>query len=242
MAWVVWLAWIFDAINNLGEVRQRLAEQHGRQVLDLERALRLAPEHALNAWLAGHRLFAETVVVWYENVHGGVTFGLIAWIWWRRPDLLPPLRAALIAVNLAGLAVFWTWPVAPPRMLADPRFLDLVALVHGQSPYWAPGAVSLDANQLSALPSLHIAWAVWSAIALWRLTERPWVRALAAIYPLLTAAVVMATANHYLADAVTGGLIAGGAVAAADRVWRAPWRPSLARLRPAIGAGSERPH
>jgi hypothetical protein len=232
---VLWLAWIFDAINNLGEVRQRLAEQHGRQVLDLERALHLAPEQSLNAWLAGHHLLTEVVVFWYTNVHGAVTFGLIAWLWWRRPELLAPLRAVLIAVNLIALAVFWTWPVAPPRMLAGPGFLDLVAVVRGESPHWPPGAVSLDANQLSALPSLHIAWAVWSALVLWRLSARWWVRGLALVHPVLTTLVVMATANHYLADAVTGGLLAGLAVLVCDRAWAFAGATPSGSLSPGTG-------
>ncbi|MCA1690283.1 MAG: phosphatase PAP2 family protein [Actinobacteria bacterium] len=129
-----------------------MAETHGRELLDLERGLHLAPEHALNAWLAAHHALTQIVVFWYTNAHGAVTFGLIGWLWWRRPELLPPLRAALVAVNLAALAVFWTWPVAPPRMLPSPQFLDLAALVRGESPRWPPGAVSLEANQLSAFP------------------------------------------------------------------------------------------
>ena len=216
---VAWLAWGFDAINNLGEVRQRLAEQHGRAVLDLERSLHLAPEFALNAWLAARPQLSRLTVLYYDNVHAGVTFGVIAWLWWRRPDLLAPLRAALIAANLVALAVFWSWPVAPPRMLPSPSFVDVVAVVGGGGAHWPPGAVSLDANQLSALPSLHIAWAVWSAIALWRLTRRRWARTLAVLYPVPTVVAVMATANHYLADAVTGALLAAVTVAVADRAY-----------------------
>ncbi len=235
---MVWLAWVFDAINNLGEVRQHLAEQHGREVLDLERSLHLAPELALNTWLAGRRGLTDAVVLYYDNVHAGVTFALIAWLWWRRPDLLPALRAALIAVNLAALAVFWTWPVAPPRMLASPRFVDLVALVQGASPHWRPGSVAVDANQLAALPSLHIAWAVWSAVVVWRLSTRRLVRTLAVLYPGLTLLAVMATANHYLADGVTGALLAGLAVAGADRLATRPSRRRRSvRAAPSMPAG-----
>jgi hypothetical protein len=191
--------------------------------------------------VAAHRLVTDVVVLWYENVHAAVTFGLIAWLWWRRPELLPPLRAALIAVNLAGQAVFWSWPVAPPRMLADPTFLDLVAQVRGDSPHWPPGAVALDANQLSALPSLHIAWAVWSALVLWRLSPRRAVRTLALVYPALTALAVMATANHYLADALTGGLLAAAAVALAHRFWPSQAGPAALGSAQAGGHGQGAP-
>jgi diacylglycerol O-acyltransferase len=110
-------------------------------------------------------------------------------------------------------------------MLASPRFVDLVAVVGGGTPHWRPGSVAVYANQLSALPSLHIAWAVWSSIVVWRLSRRWSIRAAAAIYPMVTTFAVMATGNHYLADAVTGALLAGLAVAAADRLWAAR-RPS----------------
>lgn len=215
-----------------------MAETHGRELLDLERGLHVAPEHALNTWVAAHHALTEVVVFWYTNAHGTVTFGLIAWLWWRRPELLPPLRAALIAVNLAGLAAFWTWPVAPPRMIQNPQFLDLAALVRGESPHWPPGAVSLDANQLSAFPSLHIAWAVWSTIVLFRLSNRRPVRALAVLHPLVTGFAVMSTANHYLADGVAGGVLAAVAVVIADRTWSR--RPGPGTLTPS-GVGRSHP-
>src|SRR5256884_1977726 len=227
---VVWMAWVFDAVNNLGPVRQRLAEHDGASVLDVERSLHLAPELALNTWLAAHHLLSEIVVFWYVNVHGAVTFAVFGGLWWRRPDLLPPLRAALFITTPVALAAFWAWPVAPPRMLTTTHYVDLVAAVH-RVPVWQGGGTALDANQLAALPSLHIAWAVWAAVALWRLSSRRWLRALAVAYPLLTLYAVMATGNHYLADALVGALITGLAVLGSDRWWA--WR----RARTAASSG-----
>ncbi|GAC1434464.1 MAG: phosphatase PAP2 family protein [Solirubrobacteraceae bacterium] len=220
MLWIAWLAWGFDALNNLAPVRQRLAEAHGAAVLRLEDRLGVAPEHALNGTLQAHHALRELVVLWYENVHAGVTFALFAWLWWRRADLLAPMRSALVAVNLAALVVFWSWPVAPPRMLAVPRFTDLVAAVHGLDPHWAPGSVSIDSNQLSALPSLHLAWALWCSFVIFRLTRRPLARLLACGYPIVTAYAVMATANHYLADVLSGALFGVASVIFAERVHR----------------------
>jgi hypothetical protein len=215
---VIWMAWIFDAVNNLGPVRQRLAEHDGAAVLDLERSLHAAPELALNTWLAAHHLLSEIVVFWYVNVHGAVTFAVFGWLWWRRPDLLPPLRTALVFIATVGLMAFWSLPVAPPRMLTAEGYVDLVAAVQ-HLPVWQGGATALDANQLSAMPSLHIAWAVWAAVAVWRLSPRLWLRGLAVAYPLVTMFAVMATGNHYLADGVTGAAITAVAVLGADRLW-----------------------
>jgi hypothetical protein len=229
---VPWLAWIFDATNDLAPVRQALAENHGRQVLDLERSLHVAPELALNTWLAAHHVLSEVSVYWYENVHAAVTFALIGWLWWRRPDLLAGLRNALIAVNLIALAIFWIYPVAPPRMLAG-GYVDLVQVVH-HAAVWPIGATAAESNQLTALPSLHIAWAVWSSLALWRLSGRAWVRAGGLAYPFATLFAVMATGNHWLADGVLGAAIALlVAICGAVTGWRsrAPWSLRRARRR-----------
>lgn len=205
---VAWLIWLFDALNNLALVRQGLAVRDGQSVLDLERSLHLAPEHALNVWLARHHTLGEIVVFWYENVHIVVTLLVFAWLWWRRADPRGVLRATLVLVNLIALAVFWSFPVAPPRMLSG-GYVDLVSSVHGL-PAWQLGATALHSNQLCSLPSLHIAWATWCSIVLWRLSSRRVLRAIAVVYPLVTTFAVMATANHYLADAVSGAAITTG--------------------------------
>jgi membrane-associated phospholipid phosphatase len=186
--------------------------------------MRSAPPGARRWWdvvlgeVLAHHLLSEVVVFWYENVHGAVTFAVLGWLWWRRPDILPPLRTAVLITTVVALTAFWSWPVAPPRMLTTDGYVDLVAAVH-HLPVWQGGAVALEANQLAALPSLHIAWAVWAAVALWRLSSRRWLRRLAVAYPLVTAFAVMATGNHYLADAVLGAAITALAVLGADRLW-----------------------
>jgi hypothetical protein len=204
---VAWLCWLFDAINNLAPVRQQLAVANGRGLLDVERALQLDPERALDQWLARRHALATVVVFWYENVHITVTLVVFAWLWWRRPDLLGTMRATLVIVNLIALAVFWSFPTAPPRMLSS-AYLDLVSRTD-HLPVWQLGATALDSNQLCSMPSLHLAWATWSSIAVWQMTAKRWLRALAVVYPLLTTFAVMATGNHYLLDAIGGAALTG---------------------------------
>ena len=69
---------------------------------------------------------------------------------------------------------------------------------------WHSGALASAANQLAAMPSLHMAWATWCTLVLWRLTARRWVRILAIVYPCLTCFAVLATGNHFLADSRWG--------------------------------------
>ena len=201
---IAWLAWAYDAINNLAPVREKLALAHGRAILSFEQSLHIAPELALNRWLAAHDTLASILSYYYDNAHFIVTFGLLGWLWFKRADIYRPLRSSLVAINVLGLLVFWRYPVAPPRMLVANGFTDIVASSHTFGS-WHTGSLATDANQFAAMPSLHIAWAVWCTLVLWRLSSRVWVRVLALIYPCVTAFAVLATGNHYVLD-LLGGL------------------------------------
>jgi hypothetical protein len=59
-------------------------------------------------------------------------------------------------------------------------------------------------NQYAAMPSLHVGWALWCGVMLWRHGRAPWTRVAAIGYPLITTTVVIGTANHYVLDALAG--------------------------------------
>lgn len=208
---IAWLGWLYDTVTNLSPLREAIAIAHGRAILSFERSLGVSPELTLNRWLAHHRTLGLIGSYYYDNAHFIVTFGLLAWLWWRRADIYRPLRSSLVAINLIGLAVFWLYPAAPPRMLGL-GFTDVVAASHTFGS-WHTGSLAADADQFAAMPSLHIAWAAWCSVVLWRLSSRTWVRVAAVLYPLLTAIAVVATGNHYLLDLLAGAATAALAVA-----------------------------
>jgi hypothetical protein len=199
-----WLLFLYDAVNNLAPLRLSVALGNARGILHVERVLHIDPELTLDRWLASHQTLAEILANYYDNAHFVVTLGLLGYLWWSRADLYRPLRNVLVLVNVIGFVVFWLFPVAPPRMLDG--FTDVVASTHAFGS-WHTGALASQANQLAAMPSLHMAWAVWCTLALWRISKRTWVRVLAVAYPCATALAVLATGNHFLLD-IVGGLLA----------------------------------
>jgi uncharacterized membrane protein YkvA (DUF1232 family) len=202
---ILWLLVFYDAINNLSTLRLPSALAHGRSILRLENTLHLNPELALNAWANLHRVLALPMADFYDTAHFVVTLGLVALLWWRYPNLYRPLRNTLVLINVIGFVVFWLYPLAPPRMLAGSGFIDVVAVTHAIGS-WQVGALASQANELAAMPSLHVAWACWSSLAVWRILDgRRW-RAVVAVYPVMTAVIVMATANHYFLDCLAGVL------------------------------------
>jgi hypothetical protein len=227
---IAWLCWLYDAITNLAPLRVKTALSHGQGILNVERTLHIDVEHTLDRWMAAHHTLGLLVSDYYDNAHFVVTLGLLGWLWWRRADIYRPLRNALVLANVIAFVVFWLFPVAPPRML--PGFVDVVAATHAIGS-WHTGALASAANQYAAMPSLHIAWAVWCTVVVWRISSHRWLRALAAIYPFVTAFAVLSTGNHYVLD-LLGGL---ATIATAMLIARVPGRrmpsvaPAGARIR-----------
>ena len=98
-------------------------------------------------------------------------------------------------------------------------------------------------NLYAAMPSLHVAWAAWCAAALVAATRGRW-RHLAWLYPAATTVVVLATANHFLADAAAGlavtalGLLAARATTRPDAAGPGPGGAGPAAAPPALGPGA----
>jgi hypothetical protein len=75
-------------------------------------------------------------------------------------------------------------------------------------------------NQYAAMPSLHVGWALWCGIMLWRNGRSPYAKAAGVAYPLVTTLVVMGTANHYFFDALAGVAVMGVGLLLANPVTR----------------------
>jgi hypothetical protein len=236
-----WLCWLYDAITNLAPLRLHTALGNAWAVLHLEQTLHLDPERSLNRWLAARHTLGLLLSDYYDNAHFLVTLALLAWLWWRRADLYRPLRNSLVLVNVLGFLVFWLYPVAPPRMLSSYGFTDVAAARHAFGD-WHAGALASHANQLAAMPSLHIAWAAWCALALWQISRRRWVRVLAVLYPCLTAFAVLATGNHFLLDILAGlaalalAVLAAAAPARIAARWRGLARATAGRRQRLVRA------
>lgn len=227
LAFIGWLCWIYDDINNLSPLRRAVAYGNAHFFLHLERVLHLDPEAAMDHWLAGHPSLGWFAGNYYDNAHFVTTLGLIGVVWWWFPERYRPLRNGLVLTNLIAMVIFWLVPTAPPRLLDPGRYIDVVGQSHSFGS-WHAGTLATAANQLAAMPSMHIGWAAWSALAAWRiLPGRRW-RGLVWLYPVLTSVVVMATGNHYLLDVVAGAAVFGVSQLVADR-WQGWWTAREAR-------------
>ncbi len=159
-----------------------------------------------NHLVAAGPALAEATGYHYGLLHFIVTPLVLGWLYLRRPSAFPRLRSALVLATGAANIVFWTWPVAPPRY-SVPGMTDILVSHHvlGAADPHGPGRL---VNLYAAMPSLHVAWATWCAVAVITATRSRW-RHLAWLYPSATVLVVLASANHFLLDAVGGLAVLG---------------------------------
>ena len=189
-------------------------------MLALESDLGVNGEQAINAFAARHDTLGLILSDYYDVAHFGVALTVLIAVWIWRPDRYRRLRRALVITNLMGFAVFWLWPMAPPRLL--PPFVDVVGLSHAIGS-WHSGTLAATADQYASMPSLHLSWAIWVTIAVWTCTTRLVWRVAAALHPCFTLIAVIATGNHLFADAAAGVVVAGLALLLSD------WCARLAR-------------
>ena len=136
-------------------------------------------------------------------------------------------------IALVGYSLF---PTAPPRFLPEWGFIDSVAQFTGVP----QDSVAVDAlfNPYAAVPSMHVGFALMIGWPLARLVRHRALKVFWATYPLIVTFVIVATANHFLADAFLGAVTAGlGALAAR---WLARVRPAAWSFGPRLGAARTR--
>ncbi|MDQ1742640.1 MAG: hypothetical protein QOE23_979 [Pseudonocardiales bacterium] len=231
---VVVLLWAYDMVRGHAEVREVAALRHGQQLLHLERLLHINIELSANLWTTQKTALSLMASYWYQFAHLTVTLAMLVWCWWRRAHSYRRARNALVLTNVFGLAIFLVYPAAPPRFLPGFGFVDAVANAGFGATHGGP----VTADQFGAFPSLHLAWAVWTAVVAFRLVRSRALRWLWLCYPVVTAVAVVVTGNHYLLDILAGGAIALMTLGIAHRI---PSRRSDDRHRPASGSGHPGP-
>src|SRR3954447_15157581 len=205
------------------------AFDHARSLIGLEKGLHIFIEPSVNGWASG-TLIGDAASWLYINAQTSITVGCLAFLYlFHNKNFYFVRNMFMVAMGIAlvGSTVF---PTAPPRFFPEWGFQDSVSSFTGVG----HDDVTVNAlfNPYAAVPSMHVCFALMIGLPLSRLVKNRFGQVFWRIYPLLVVFVIVATANHFLADAVLGALTA--AVSAYAAYW-------LARARPAAWAFSRVP-
>ena len=187
-------------VDRAGEALTR-----ARSIVTLQSAVGIWVEPRLHAWFLESDLltWAMNFVYFWFDFPLIVGVGLL--LFWRRRDCYTLLRDSILISGGLALVVYWTFPVAPPRFLPEWGFVDTMAQYSNLS--YQAQSMQPFVNPFAAVPSLHVGWAALLAFAIFRATPNTlWRAAALAVFALQSVAVV-ATANHFVLDAVLGLLI-----------------------------------
>jgi hypothetical protein len=189
---------VVDALG--GADRRAAADAHARTLYHAERGLRIDLERWLNRGLSGRQPWASLANYEYAVTYVISAFVLLFWMYRRRPADYARARDSFLLLNVLAIGCFAVYPVTPPRLLPALGFTDTV--LHGRTwGSWGSPLVS-GANQLAAIPSLHVGWSLWVSVVLARVAGGPIVQLVSAVHVAVTTYVILATGNHFVLDAL----------------------------------------
>lgn len=177
------------------------------------------PTEVLQSAWCGDPCTSDLPHRWYDTVLTtvyashflvGLTLAAVLWVrsreeWWR-------WMRRYLAINYAALAIYLTYPMAPPWMASRDGFIGEVHRITSRG--WA--GTGLDranivlqgmGNQVAAMPSLHAGIAFLVAIYGVQRLRHP-ARLLLLAYPAAMSLALVYFAEHYVIDVVAGGLLA----------------------------------
>ncbi len=202
---------LYELVRNATISGPEVAFQNALRIIDWQRALGMNHELIIQQWSLDWMPLIVFSNYFYGSVYAAATFGIIVWLYRRRSDAYPLWRNTLAVMTSMGLIGFAAFPLMPPRLLdvlGDGRPFGFVDTLVEFPTFWSfdAEAVRTISNPFAAMPSLHCAWALWGACALYPRVRSSWARTLAVAYPIVTVYVVIATGNHFFLD-VAGAVV-----------------------------------
>ena len=221
---VIFLA--YDWLRDHAAGTTAAAFRHAQQMVDIERALGLYREHAIQRAFLSADWFIAFWNIYYGTIHFAMPVVALVWMYRKTPARYRRWRNAMLFMLGFALAGFWLYPLMPPRLMpASYDFVDTAAryfnfgpqihVTFGQDGQPTAQAVRAFGNLYAAMPSLHVGWSTWVAFALWPLVHRRWARTLLLAYPVTVTFGIVVTANHWILDAVGAWVVLAAAYACA---------------------------
>lgn len=184
-----------------------LARTHAIQILSLESHLGIDIElffqrHMLTRYPDWMLLLAR---IYYSHICVGVAFVVYCYTCMPR-SVFYRIRRTIAMDNAIAFVVVTAWRCSPPRLLpSEYGFVDVLhkkLSTHDNA--WTNNRFQLT---IAAMPSLHFGTALFFAVCLFRFAPHRLVRWLGLLWPAAMLVTIVATANHFVMDAVVGACI-----------------------------------
>ncbi len=177
---------------------------NAHRVIGWEKALGIFNEVDFQSTILSNHTIIFALNRYYFIAHFLGMALLLTWLFTRHRHFYGRVRRVLFAVTIGGLALHVAFPLAPPRWFPEFGFVDTLQ-TYGPRVYDS-ATVTSTVNQIAAMPSLHVAWALITAWAIITTLRSRW-RWIAVAHPIVMALTVVVTANHWWLDAAVASLL-----------------------------------
>ena len=194
-------------IGTISVVKVDGAVRAGTNIWNFERAIHLPSERSLQQLFLKSKTLIQACNVYYASVHIPSMLIFLPWLYFWNRAYYPSVRNVVALTTLFCLAIQLI-PVAPPRLVPALHVADTPALF-GQTVY--PSFGKSGPAQLSAMPSVHVAWSVIIGVTIVLVTTWRF-RWIFLAHPIVTMTVVVVTGNHYWMDGIVAVMVLAFAV------------------------------
>jgi hypothetical protein len=218
-----------------------VAKANADWIMDAERTIGVATESTVQQaldgtwmlWVLNHLYLAAQLIV---------LPGALFFLYKKSRPLYERLRNTIVATWLLSIPIYAAFPVAPPR-LADVGLVDTITKQTGFALDFALDSKLTTSfyNELAAVPSLHVGFAVAVGIALAAAVSNRGLKVLLLMWGPIIGLAVVATGNHFVFDIVAGVIVSAagygvGTLAARSKGSRATTSGRGPTLSPAPAA------
>jgi hypothetical protein len=195
---------VYEIVRGFGSTTLAAARAHTADIVAVERAAGVFVERSVQNAVEALPAVPALLGFAYMGLHFGATVAMLVWVHRSHRAQFALVRTTIIAATAISLVVYVLYPAAPPR-LSGLGFADTVTDSAGIN--LSSDTLGSLYNPFAAVPSLHFGYALLVGGVVYALASRRWVRWLGAAYPPFMLFTIVATGNHFLLDAVAGGIV-----------------------------------
>ena len=177
------------------------SKQHAMQIMAFEKYLHIDVERRFQQYILNSQSWSMVIFekIYYAHIVVGVVF--IAYMYTFVPaSTFQRIRRTIAMDNAIAFVIFTVWRCMPPRFMDG--YEDV--LHHRTHSAWARNRFQLT---IAAMPSLHFGTSAFLSWCIWRFAQHRSLRLIAPFYPVAMFATILATANHWVLDAIVGVMV-----------------------------------
>jgi len=189
--------------------REDIALGNAYRIVDAERFLRIFVENNFQSLFLGNALLVGLVNLLYTICYYPALFLFGTWAFMRHRKQYYTVRNVFAVSAIIAFVCFALFPAAPPRMLSDLGFVDTMAQNGVKDLDYSSSVARALSNPYASMPSLHFGWTLLIGTATVYIARPWWLKVVGALVPFCMLVAIVATANHFILDAIAGAVVVG---------------------------------